>query len=62
MITATGTQGRFGNGVGIEYAEAYMLKYWRPRLSNWIPYHNSKGEEVGLFEFLQLLFHLNGSF
>lgn len=46
MITATGTQGRFGNGVGIEYAEAYMVKYWRPRLSNWIRYHMSNGEEV----------------
>lgn len=46
MITATGTQGRFGNGVGIEYAEAYMLEYWRPRLSKWMRYHNTKGEEV----------------
>ncbi|KAH1008663.1 hypothetical protein HUJ05_009199 [Dendroctonus ponderosae] len=31
MITATETQGRFGNGQGIEYAEAYMIEYWRPR-------------------------------
>ncbi|XP_072398814.1 discoidin domain-containing receptor 2 isoform X3 [Diabrotica undecimpunctata] len=46
MITATETQGRFGNGQGIEYAEAYMLEYWRPRLQKWIRYHNSKGEEV----------------
>lgn len=46
MITATETQGRFGNGQGIEYAEAYMLEYWRPRLTKWIRYHNSKGEEV----------------
>lgn len=46
VITAAGTQGRFGNGQGVEYAEAYMLKYWRPRLSRWIGYHNTKGEEV----------------
>lgn len=46
MITSTGTQGRFGNGQGVEFAEAYMLEYWRPRLSKWIRYHNSKGEEV----------------
>lgn len=46
MITATETQGRFGNGQGIEYAEAYMIEYWRPRLQKWIRYHNSKGEEV----------------
>lgn len=46
MITATETQGRFGNGQGIEYAEAYMIEYWRPRLQKWIRYHNAKGEEV----------------
>ncbi|KAL3275330.1 hypothetical protein HHI36_020097 [Cryptolaemus montrouzieri] len=46
MITAAGTQGRFGNGQGVEFAEAYMLEYWRPKLNRWIRYHNSKGEEV----------------
>lgn len=46
MITAAGTQGRFGNGQGVEFAEAYILEYWRPRLSKWMRYHNSKGEEV----------------
>jgi len=49
MITATETQGRFGNGQGIEYAEAYMIEYWRPRLQKWIRYHNAKGEEVRVF-------------
>ncbi|KAH0810624.1 hypothetical protein GEV33_012167 [Tenebrio molitor] len=58
MITATGTQGRFGNGVGIEYAEAYMLEYWRPRLSKWIRYHNSKGEEY-VFVFQVLTANIN---
>lgn len=46
MITATGSQGRFGNGQGVEYAEAYILEYWRPRLSKWIRYRNHLGEEV----------------
>ncbi|CAH1989885.1 unnamed protein product [Acanthoscelides obtectus] len=46
MITATETQGRFGNGQGIEYAEAYMIEYWRPRIGKWIRYHNIMGEEV----------------
>ncbi|XP_022905672.1 discoidin domain-containing receptor 2-like [Onthophagus taurus] len=46
VITAAGTAGRFGNGLGVEFAEAYMLEYWRPRLSKWIRYHNYKGEEV----------------
>ncbi|KAG5900357.1 hypothetical protein JTB14_033806 [Gonioctena quinquepunctata] len=46
MITATETQGRFGNGQGIEFAEAYILEYWRPKLKKWVRYRNSKGEEV----------------
>lgn len=46
VITATGTQGRFGNGQGVEFAEAYMLEYWRPRLSKWIRYRNHAGEEI----------------
>ncbi|CAG9857262.1 unnamed protein product [Phyllotreta striolata] len=46
MVTATETQGRFGNGQGIEFAEAYMVEYWRPRLQKWIRYHDVKGEEV----------------
>lgn len=29
MITGTETQGRFGNGQGVEFAEAYMLEYYR---------------------------------
>lgn len=46
MITATETQGRFGNGQGVEFAENYMLEYWRPRLNKWIRYRNYLGEEV----------------
>ncbi|XP_070172199.1 discoidin domain-containing receptor 2-like isoform X1 [Polyergus mexicanus] len=46
LITATATQGRFGNGVGVEFAEAYLLEYWRPRLGKWVRYRDVKGEEV----------------
>ncbi|XP_039287314.1 discoidin domain-containing receptor 2 [Nilaparvata lugens] len=46
VITAVETQGRFGNGQGQEYAEAYLLEYWRPRLGKWVRYRNNKGEEV----------------
>ncbi|XP_014208586.1 discoidin domain-containing receptor 2-like [Copidosoma floridanum] len=46
LITATGTQGRFGNGVGVEYAESYVLEYWRPRLGKWIRYKDVKGHNV----------------
>ncbi|CAB3360448.1 Hypothetical predicted protein [Cloeon dipterum] len=46
VITASETQGRFGNGQGQEYAEAYVLEYWRPRLGKWVRYRNFKGAEV----------------
>ena len=29
VITATETMGRFGNGQGAEYAEAYVIEYYR---------------------------------
>ena len=46
VITATYTQGRFGNGRGQEYAEAYKIQYWRPGLTNFIDYHDSLGRTV----------------
>lgn len=46
LVTASGTQGRFGNGQGQEFAEAYLLDYWRPRLSKWQRYRDTAGEEV----------------
>lgn len=46
LITASEIQGRFGNGQGAEFAEHYMLEYWRPRLSKWIRYRNRQNEEV----------------
>lgn len=53
LITATATQGRFGNGVGVEFAEAYMLEYWRPRLGKWVRYRDIKGEEVSAFNLIK---------
>lgn len=49
VITASGTQGRFGNGQGAEFAEAYLLEYWRPALGKWVRYKNPSGEEVSFF-------------
>ncbi|XP_077301653.1 discoidin domain-containing receptor 2-like [Arctopsyche grandis] len=46
LVTGSGTQGRFGNGQGQEFAEAYLLEYWRPRLSKWQRYRDTAGEEV----------------
>ncbi|KAM3968693.1 tyrosine kinase-like protein [Aphomia sociella] len=46
VITGTGTQGRFGNGQGQEYAEAYVLEYWRPKLGKWVRYRSADGQEI----------------
>ncbi|XP_050360941.1 discoidin domain-containing receptor 2-like isoform X1 [Nymphalis io] len=46
VITGAGTQGRFGNGQGAEYAEAYVLEYWRPKLGKWVRYRAADGQEI----------------
>lgn len=46
MITATETQGRFGNAQGVEFAEFYMLEYYRPRLDKWIRYRTKTNGEL----------------
>ena len=37
---------RFGNGQGAEFAESYLLEYWRPRLGRWVRYRNTQNSEV----------------
>ncbi|XP_026671582.1 discoidin domain-containing receptor tyrosine kinase B-like [Ceratina calcarata] len=44
LIAWTETQGRFGNGQGQEYAEAFFLEYWRD--AKWHQYKNLRGEKV----------------
>ncbi|XP_049784959.1 discoidin domain-containing receptor 2-like [Schistocerca cancellata] len=46
LITATETQGRFGNGQGQEYAESFHLLYWRDALQRWVVYRDSTGRKV----------------
>ena len=46
VITAVLTQGRFGNGRGAEFTEAYKLQYWRPSLTDFIEYRDSIGRTV----------------
>ena len=46
LITATGTQGRFGNGGGVEYTELYQLEYWRPGFKDFVTYVDENGNKV----------------
>ncbi|KAK4026918.1 hypothetical protein OUZ56_015941 [Daphnia magna] len=45
VITAVETQGRFGNGQGQEFAEHFLLEYWRESLAKWVRYKDTKSEE-----------------
>ncbi|XP_069671795.1 discoidin domain-containing receptor 2 isoform X3 [Periplaneta americana] len=47
-VVAVQTQGRFGNGLGQEYAEVYMLEYWRPGFSSnvWARWKDRSGKEM----------------
>lgn len=46
VITAVETQGRYGDGNGVEYPPGYMLEYWRPSLAGWAQYKDRHGNEV----------------
>lgn len=48
VVTGLLTQGRFGNGRGQEYAEAYTIKYWRPGLADFKEYRDTMGRTVRL--------------
>ena len=45
-ITQTATQGRYGGGQGQEYAEQFVLEYWRPSLKDWKTYRNHSGHSI----------------
>jgi hypothetical protein len=48
VVVAVQTQGRFGNGMGQEYAEVYMLDYWRPGFNSnmWARWKDRSGKQV----------------
>ncbi|XP_063847121.1 discoidin domain-containing receptor tyrosine kinase B-like isoform X2 [Scylla paramamosain] len=46
VVTASGTQGRFDNGKGLEYTQSYMLEYWRPGLASFRVYTSSHGNQT----------------
>lgn len=53
VVSAVGTQGRFGNGQGQEFAENYVLEYWRPKLSKWMRYRGADDQEVSFYARLE---------
>ncbi|XP_065160829.1 discoidin domain-containing receptor tyrosine kinase B isoform X2 [Atheta coriaria] len=46
VVTGVRTQGRFGNGQGQEYAEEYMIEYWRPGFVKWTRWKNRESKEL----------------
>lgn len=46
VLTAARTQGRYGNGNGIEYTEEYFIEYWRPGFNKWVRWRNRRGMDV----------------
>jgi len=48
LLTSAKTQGRFGNGNGVEYTEEYFVEYWRPGFNKWVRWRNRRGVEVGI--------------
>ncbi|XP_071518495.1 discoidin domain-containing receptor 2-like [Panulirus ornatus] len=46
VITKAEVQGRFGNGLGREFARQYKLRFWRPSLDRWVTYTDGRGQEL----------------
>ncbi|KAF4518475.1 hypothetical protein B566_EDAN006480 [Ephemera danica] len=44
-VSGVQTQGRYDRGRGQEYAEEYMIEYWRPGLPDWRPYKRWDGKQ-----------------
>ncbi|XP_012279165.1 discoidin domain-containing receptor 2 [Orussus abietinus] len=46
VLTSARTQGRFGNGYGVEYTEKYFVEYWRPGFNKWVRWRNRRGKDL----------------
>lgn len=56
VITKIATQGRFGNGMGVEFAETFWLHYTRDGV-NWMRWRNKYGEYVSQPNILYAMIH-----
>ncbi|XP_038216846.1 discoidin domain-containing receptor 2-like isoform X2 [Zerene cesonia] len=46
LITATESQGRFANSVGVEFVESYSVEYWREALNRWVKHKDFNGSRL----------------
>lgn len=46
LVTWTETQGRWGNGQGQEFTEAFTVEYWRQSIGRWVEYKDSRDTKV----------------
>ncbi|KAJ2954435.1 hypothetical protein O0L34_g2705 [Tuta absoluta] len=46
LITATESQGRFANSVGVEFVESYSVEYWRKSVNRWVKYKDFNGSRL----------------
>jgi len=46
IISAVVTQGRFANGRGAEFAEFYIVQFWREGMDAFLDYNNDDGEKI----------------
>ena len=42
MISSVVVQGRYGNGLGQEYAEYYVMMYWAEETWSWVEYREGE--------------------
>lgn len=57
LITATESQGRFANSVGVEFVESYAVEYFRTGVGRWVKYKDFNGSIVSMI-FTELIFTL----
>ncbi|VDL75483.1 unnamed protein product [Nippostrongylus brasiliensis] len=46
VVSAVEVQGRYDEGRGMEFARAFKIEYWRPKLKGWAMYKSEEGVEV----------------
>ena len=61
VLTGIELQGRFGNGQGVEFAEAFKIHYKRGNSTGWREYKNNKQKSVGFILYIGWVFYSKNS-